>query len=79
MSTVFRKWMRSPGVVRRLHAVAIQRALQRRELAICGKPFRDAALSAIYGVALLIKGTTLNGAMRLVANAQCTASVPLWT
>ena len=79
MSTVFRKWMRSPGAARRLHAVAIQQALQRREHAICGKTFRDTALSTIYGVALLIKGTTLNGAMCLVANAQCTVSVPLWT
>ena len=79
MSTVFRKWMRSPGAVRRLHALAIQRALQRRELAICDKPFRDAALSTVYGVALLIKGTTLNAATRLVSNTQCTASMPLWT
>ena len=67
MSTVFRKWMGSPGAVRSLHAVAIQRALQRRELTICDKPFRDAALSAICGVALLIRETTLNGAMRLVS------------
>ncbi len=79
MSTVFRKWIRSLGAARMLHALAIQRVLQRGEHAICGKPIRDSALSIIYGVTLLIKGTTLNSAMRLVSNTQCTASVPLWT
>ena len=80
MNTVFCKWIGSPGAAQRLHAVAIQGALQHREHAICGKPFRDAAFSIIYGVVLLIKGAaTLNGATRLVANTQGTASVPLWT
>ena len=46
MSTVFRKWMTTPGTARRLHAVAIQQALNDASTLFAADPL-EMALTCI--------------------------------